>query len=183
MTQRRSRSLSCWKWRARPRRLWARRWILCCDRIWKDRRTALHATTFCPARFACMDVEQLGRLRDILEAARLIARYVSDTTEAAFRADRQKQEAVIRRIEIIGEAGPPERGHAASRYRAAFPQDARHAQHRGTRLRERGSEHRVAGRDRPRSRSVRHARKILRHARATSATHCLNRRSALSRKI
>jgi len=51
-----------------------------------------------------MDVEQLGRLRDILEAARLIARYVSDTTEAAFRADRQKQDAVIRRIEIIGEA-------------------------------------------------------------------------------
>jgi len=35
-----------------------------------------------------MDVEQLGRLRDILEGARLIARYVSDTTEAAFRADK-----------------------------------------------------------------------------------------------
>jgi uncharacterized protein with HEPN domain len=51
-----------------------------------------------------MDVEQLGRLRDILEAARLIARYVSETTEAAFRADRQKQDAVIRRTEIIGEA-------------------------------------------------------------------------------
>jgi uncharacterized protein with HEPN domain len=51
-----------------------------------------------------MDVEQLGRLRDILEAARLIARYVSDTTEAAFRADRQKRYAVIPRIEIIGEA-------------------------------------------------------------------------------
>ena len=51
-----------------------------------------------------MDVEQLGRLRDILEAARLIASYVSDTSEAAFRADRQKQDAVIRRIEIIGEA-------------------------------------------------------------------------------
>jgi len=51
-----------------------------------------------------MDAEQAGRLRDILEAARLIARYVSDTTEADFRADTQKQDAVIRRIEIIGEA-------------------------------------------------------------------------------
>ena len=32
------------------------------------------------------------------------ASYVVDTTEAAFRADTQKQDAVIRRIEIIGEA-------------------------------------------------------------------------------
>jgi uncharacterized protein len=30
----------------------------------KNRQTALHETTFCPARFACMDVEQLGRLND-----------------------------------------------------------------------------------------------------------------------
>jgi uncharacterized protein with HEPN domain len=37
-----------------------------------------------------MDAEQSGRLRDILEAAGLIARYVSDTTEADFRADTQK---------------------------------------------------------------------------------------------
>jgi uncharacterized protein with HEPN domain len=51
-----------------------------------------------------MDAEQSGRLRDILEAAGLIARYVSDTTEADFRADTQKQDAVIRRMEIIGEA-------------------------------------------------------------------------------
>jgi uncharacterized protein with HEPN domain len=51
-----------------------------------------------------MEADQLGRLRDILEAARLIASYVRDTTEAAFLADTQKQDAVIRRIEIIGEA-------------------------------------------------------------------------------
>jgi uncharacterized protein with HEPN domain len=51
-----------------------------------------------------METDQLGRLRDILEAARLIGSYVRDTTEANFRADRQKQDAVIRRIEIIGEA-------------------------------------------------------------------------------
>lgn len=51
-----------------------------------------------------MEADQLGRLRDILEAARLIASYVRDTAEAAFLADTQKQDAVIRRIEIIGEA-------------------------------------------------------------------------------
>jgi uncharacterized protein with HEPN domain len=51
-----------------------------------------------------METDQLGRLRDILEAARLIASYIEDTTETDFRADKQKQDAVIRRIEIIGEA-------------------------------------------------------------------------------
>jgi uncharacterized protein with HEPN domain len=51
-----------------------------------------------------METDQLGRLRDILEAARLIGSYVRDTTETNFRADQQKQDAVIRRIEIIGEA-------------------------------------------------------------------------------
>jgi uncharacterized protein with HEPN domain len=51
-----------------------------------------------------METDQLGRLRDILEAARLIATYVKNTTETDFYADRQKQDAVSRRIEIIGEA-------------------------------------------------------------------------------
>ena len=51
-----------------------------------------------------MEADQLGRLRDILEASRLIASYVKDTSEAGFRADTQKQDAVVRRIEIIGEA-------------------------------------------------------------------------------
>jgi uncharacterized protein with HEPN domain len=51
-----------------------------------------------------METDQVGRLRDILEAARLIGSYVKDTTEADFHADKQKQDAVIRRIEIIGEA-------------------------------------------------------------------------------
>ena len=51
-----------------------------------------------------MEADQLGRLRDILEASRLIASYVKDTTETDFRADTQKQDAVVRRIEIIGEA-------------------------------------------------------------------------------
>jgi len=51
-----------------------------------------------------METDQLGRLRDILDAARLIASYVKDTKDTAFRKDLQKQDAVIRRIEIIGEA-------------------------------------------------------------------------------
>jgi uncharacterized protein with HEPN domain len=51
-----------------------------------------------------MEADQLGRLHDILEATRLIATYVRDTSIADFRADMQKQDAVIRRIEIIGEA-------------------------------------------------------------------------------
>ena len=65
-----------------------------------------------------MEADQLGRLRDILEAARLIARYVSHTTEADFRADTQKQDAVVRRIEIIGEAA----AHLSEATRQAVPE-------------------------------------------------------------
>ncbi len=65
-----------------------------------------------------MKAEQLGRLRDILEAARLIISYVQDTKEAAFCTDMQKQDAVIRRIEIIGEATT----HLTEETRHAFPQ-------------------------------------------------------------
>jgi len=65
-----------------------------------------------------METDQLGRLRDILEAARLIALYVKNTTETAFRADLQKQDAVIRRIEIIGEAT----AHLTDATRQVIPQ-------------------------------------------------------------
>jgi len=51
-----------------------------------------------------METDQLGRLRDILDAALLIGSYVKDTTEADFRSNTEKQDAVIGRIEIIGEA-------------------------------------------------------------------------------
>jgi uncharacterized protein with HEPN domain len=64
-----------------------------------------------------METDQLGRLRDILEAARLIGSYVKDTTETDFHADRQKQDAVIRRIEIIGEAA----AHLTDETRKAIP--------------------------------------------------------------
>ena len=64
-----------------------------------------------------MEADQLGRLRDILEAAQLIAAYVKDTLPANFRADTQKQDAVIRRIEIIGEAT----AHLTEETRRAIP--------------------------------------------------------------
>jgi uncharacterized protein with HEPN domain len=51
-----------------------------------------------------MDANQVGRLRDVLTSAQLIAAYVKNTSEEQFKADPQKQDAVIRRIEIIGEA-------------------------------------------------------------------------------
>ena len=65
-----------------------------------------------------METDQLGRLRDILEAARLIALYVSGTSESAFASDLQKQDAVIRRIEIIGEAA----AHLTAATRHLVPQ-------------------------------------------------------------
>ncbi len=34
-----------------------------------------------------MEADQLGRLRDILQASRLIASYMKDTSEAQFRAE------------------------------------------------------------------------------------------------
>ena len=57
-------------------------------------------------------------LRDILDSAAAIERYVAGTSEAQFRADIMRQDAVIRRIEIIGEAADriikAEPGHVLS---------------------------------------------------------------------
>lgn len=65
-----------------------------------------------------MKADQLGRLRDILQATRLIISYVQDTTLVAFCADQQKQDAVIRRVEIIGEAT----AHLDEETKKALPQ-------------------------------------------------------------
>lgn len=51
-----------------------------------------------------MDIEQKARLRDILEAVRRIESYVAAVSEEEFSQNGEKQDAVIRRIEIIGEA-------------------------------------------------------------------------------
>jgi uncharacterized protein with HEPN domain len=65
-----------------------------------------------------MEADQLGRVRDILQAARLIASYLKDTTEADLLANSEKQDAVIRRIEIIGEAT----AHLTEATRQAIPE-------------------------------------------------------------
>ena len=41
-----------------------------------------------------METDQVGRLRDIQVAARLIGTYVKGTTETDFHNDKQKQDAV-----------------------------------------------------------------------------------------
>jgi uncharacterized protein with HEPN domain len=43
-------------------------------------------------------------LLDILLSARLAREYVAGTTWEAFVADRQRQDAVVRRLEVVGEA-------------------------------------------------------------------------------
>jgi uncharacterized protein with HEPN domain len=65
-----------------------------------------------------MEAEQIGRLRDILDAARLIAAYVTNTAEAGFLANTEKQDSVIRRLEIIGEAT----AHLSEATRQAIPE-------------------------------------------------------------
>ena len=99
-----------------------------------------------------MEADQLGRLRDILEASRLIASYMKDTSEAQFRADTQKQDAVIRRIEIIGEAT----AHLSEETRREigalpFRKMRGMRNHRRPRLRKCGPWRCLAGRHRPHS--------------------------------
>ena len=65
-----------------------------------------------------MEADQLGRLQDILSAARLIASYVQGVTEADFLTNTQKQNAIIRRLEIIGEAAV----HLSEQTREAIPE-------------------------------------------------------------
>ena len=65
-----------------------------------------------------MEADQLGRLRDILTAAHLISSYVKDTAEEDFHKNTEKQDAVIRRIEIIGEAAV----HLTEETRQAIPE-------------------------------------------------------------
>jgi uncharacterized protein with HEPN domain len=56
-------------------------------------------------------------LMDILEAARLALNYVGEKTKEEFLNDLQCQDAVIRRIEIMGEAA----GRVSEETKGAFP--------------------------------------------------------------
>jgi uncharacterized protein with HEPN domain len=48
--------------------------------------------------------KQNGLLRDILDSGRQIQLYLAGVTKASFLANLEKQDAVLRRFEIIGEA-------------------------------------------------------------------------------
>jgi uncharacterized protein with HEPN domain len=50
------------------------------------------------------DERQSGLLRDILDSARAIRRYLAGVSRPQFLANPEKQDAVLRRFEIIGEA-------------------------------------------------------------------------------
>jgi len=64
-----------------------------------------------------MEIDQRGRLQDILEACMLIENYVACVSMHEFLGDTEKQDAVIRRIEIIGEAT----AHLSDTTRALLP--------------------------------------------------------------
>jgi uncharacterized protein with HEPN domain len=51
-----------------------------------------------------LDEKQTGLLRDILDSALTIRVYLDGVTREAFIANFEKQDAVLRRFEIIGEA-------------------------------------------------------------------------------
>jgi len=48
--------------------------------------------------------KQLGLLRDMLDSAKAIQQYLTGITREQFMKDSEKQDAVLRRLEIIGEA-------------------------------------------------------------------------------
>lgn len=50
------------------------------------------------------DEKQSGLLKDIPDSAGLIQGYLAGVDRDAFFADKEKQDAVLRRLEIIGEA-------------------------------------------------------------------------------
>jgi len=51
-----------------------------------------------------LDNRQAGLLTDVLDSARSIRSYLSGVDHDSFLADAEKQDAVLRRFEIIGEA-------------------------------------------------------------------------------
>lgn len=51
-----------------------------------------------------LDERQAGLLTDVLDSARLIRTYLAGVSRESFFGDAEKQDAVLRRFEIIGEA-------------------------------------------------------------------------------
>lgn len=65
-----------------------------------------------------MEIDQLGRLRDIRDSCLLIEGYAHGVSPDEFFEDTEKQDAMIRRIEIIGEAT----AHLSEATRAELPE-------------------------------------------------------------
>ena len=63
------------------------------------------------------DERQDGLLLDILESARCIQRYLTGVNREGFLANQEKQDAVLRRFEIIGEAA----SRVSPETQASFP--------------------------------------------------------------
>ena len=63
------------------------------------------------------DEKQLGLLRDILDSAKTIREYLRGITHVQFIANTEKQDATLRRFEIIGEAA----SRLAPKTQAHFP--------------------------------------------------------------
>jgi len=64
-----------------------------------------------------LDEKQSGLLRDILDSALMIRAYVDGIDREAFIANPEKQDAVLRRFEIVGEAA----SRIAPETQALFP--------------------------------------------------------------
>ena len=64
-----------------------------------------------------LDDRQSGLLRDVLDSARAIRAYLVNVSHDAFMAGAEKQDAVLRRFEIIGEAA----SRLAPETQAMFP--------------------------------------------------------------
>ena len=63
------------------------------------------------------DERQDGLLLDILESARCIQRYLTGVDREGFLANQEKQDAILRRFEIIGEAA----SRVSPETQASFP--------------------------------------------------------------
>ncbi len=64
-----------------------------------------------------LDEKQLGLLRDILDSGKIIRTYLHGITRASFMDDTEKQDAVLRRFEIMGEAA----SRVSPEVRSLFP--------------------------------------------------------------
>ena len=64
-----------------------------------------------------LDDKQNGLLRDILDSASAIVRYLDGVSRGNFLSNTEKQDAVLRRLEILGEAA----SRITPETRALFP--------------------------------------------------------------